>query len=250
MIVNGGFFEWGIFSGTWDKLFKRESVEKFQMAVDDRLTVGDDAACVYPCILNADSIYIMDECLYHYRQTPASMVKQIRGKKEERERFGILYNSVKNFFEKYKNIYDLREQWTEYLLFLMVPRADLLYENIDGLDFLFPFPQVKRNSRIIIYGMGTYGQRLYKYIKRSGFCTIVACSDKNYSELSKQGIPAVPPDNICDYEYDAVVVANSFANVQKEIYADLIKRCPAEKVHVMDEKLIKSDVSLKAFRLL
>ena len=78
----------------------------------------------------------------------------------------------------------------------------------------------------------------------------MACSDKNYSELSKQGIPAVPPDNICDYEYDAVVVANSFANVQKEIYADLIKRCPAEKVHVMDEKLIKSDVSLKAFRLL
>ena len=44
MIVNQAFFEWGIFPGVWDKLFKRVSLEKYQMEVDDRLTMGEDAA--------------------------------------------------------------------------------------------------------------------------------------------------------------------------------------------------------------
>lgn len=35
MIVNGTFFEWGIFPGVWDKLFRRECLEKYQMAVDE-----------------------------------------------------------------------------------------------------------------------------------------------------------------------------------------------------------------------
>lgn len=249
MIVNEGFFEWGIFPGVWDKLWRREALERFQMDVEDRLTMGEDAACTYQALLNANSIYILHECLYHYRQTVTSMVKQNSDIELQRIRFNLLYNSVNNSLEKYKDIYDLREQWLEYVLFLMVPRADVLYLGIEKLDYLFPFPKVKKGSDIILYGMGTYGQLLYKYIKKTGFCNILACADRNYIELSKQGLPVISPEEIGSYDYEFIVIANSFVKVRNAIYKDLCEKYQNEKIQLMDEKIIKSVESLKSFGL-
>lgn len=249
MIVNDAFFEWGIFPGIWDKLFRRECLEQFQMEVDERLTMGEDAACTYPALLNAESIYISDECLYHYRQSASSMVKQTDGRETERKRYRILYQSVLESLNRYKNIFDLTSQWKEYLLFLMTPRADVLLDGMENLDYLFPFPRVQRDSDIILYGMGIYGQRLYQFIKKSGFCNIVACVDKNYLELNRQGMNVVAPEEIAKYECDIIVIANSFAKVRTEIYADLTKRYPTRKVYRMDEKLIKSNQIWKSFGL-
>lgn len=249
MIVNQAFFEWGIFPGVWDKLFKRVSLEKYQMEVDDRLTMGEDAACVYPALLNAQSIYVLHKCLYHYRQRVNSMVKQSVDIQIQRQRFNILFNTVNKSFEKYSYIFDLREQWKEYILFLMVPRADALFKEVSKLPYLYPFPSVNKGSNIIIYCMGTYGQLLSKYIHKSGFCNIVVCVDKNYIELRKQGLNVISPDEINNYEYDWVVVANSFANARRNIFNNLSNKVPKEKICLMDEQLIKSESSLKAFGL-
>lgn len=171
MIVGDDFFEWMIFPGLWDKLFRRKCVEMFQYMVDNRITMGEDAACTYPCLLNADSIYIIHQCLYHYRQTTSSMVKKVQSNEIEQERFQILYQSVNKCFEQYAGIFDVREQWKKYVLFLMLPRADTLYKDFENLEYLFPFYQVKKGSSIILYGAGTYGQRLYQYFKKSRFCS-------------------------------------------------------------------------------
>lgn len=246
MIVNGGFFEWGLFPGMWDKLFRRECLEPFQMLVDDRLTMGDDAACVYPCLLNVNSIYILRECLYHYRQTPLSMVKRTTDIQTEQKRFHILYQSVYDILDQYKDVYDLRKQWREYLLFLMVARADVLYEGIENLDYLFPYPNVRKGSRIVIYGAGTYGQRLYHYLKRTDFCTVTAMADRNYRELQKQGLPVISPDRIIDYEYDSIVVAISFAKTREIVLHDLKERYPQSNIYIINEELIKNKTTKRA----
>lgn len=246
MIVNGSFFEWGLFPGMWDKLFRRECLEPFQLSIDDRLTMGDDAACVYPCLLNADSIYVLHECLYHYRQTPLSMVKKTSDIQVERERFRILYQSVYDIFDRYKGIYDLREQWREYVLFLMVARADVLYERIEKLDYLFPYPDVKRGSRIVIYGAGTYGQRLYRYLTRANFCGVAAMADRNYGELQRQGLPVISPEEIGNYEYDSIVIAISFAKTRDMVLKELKGKYPKSQVYAIDEELIKSGTTREA----
>ena len=97
---------------------------------------------------------------------------------------------------------------------------------------------------------GTYGQRLYNYLKKSGFCKVVALADQNYAELNKQGMQVISPENISDYVFDDIVIACSFAKTRQKIYADLIKKYTKEKVHVMDETLIKSKSTLAAFGLL
>lgn len=249
MIVNKDFFEWGLFPSFWDKLFKKESLMPYIMDVDDRLPMGNDAACVYPCLLNADSIYILDECLYHYRQTPASMVRRIKKDYHIKEGFRLLYHTVDFVFEKYSHIYDLRKQWLEYVLFLMVSRADALYEDMEKADFLFPFPGVKKGSNIILYGMGDYGKRLYCFLEETKFCNVVAAVDRNYEELCRQGFAVKSPDTIEEYNYDAIVVALSFAKTRKSVYDYLIKKCQKEKIFVMDEELIKDESTLRAFGL-
>lgn len=249
MIVNDAFFEWGIFPGVWDKLFRRDSIERFQLTVDERIVMGEDAACVYPCLLNADSIYIMHECLYHYRQTASSMVKQQQDHAKEREQFRILYRSVNAQLEKYTSIYDLRPQWKKYVLFLMIPRADGLYAGYEELACLFPFSKVQRGMNIVIYGAGTYGQRLFTVLKKSGYCNIAAWVDRNDQELQKMGLPVESPEVIPDRTYDAIIVAITYARSRQALFENLVKSYPAEKIHLIDEELIFSEETMKALGL-
>lgn len=249
MIVNGAFFEWGLFPGVWDKLFKRECLETFQMEVDERIVMGEDAACAYPCLLNANSIYIMDECLYHYRQTTTSMIKQINDCDSERQQFHILYHTVQEKIRKYSTKYNLKKQWDQYLLFLMVPRADTLYKEYEKQDFLFPFPKVKKGMKIILYGAGTYGQRLYNFCKRTNFCEIVTWVDRNYLALKKMGLDVVSPSEIAESDCNVIVIANMYAKSRGDLYEELVKKYPDKMICQIDEKLIFSEKSKVALGL-
>jgi glycosyltransferase involved in cell wall biosynthesis len=249
MIVNEDFFEWGIFPGQWDKLFRRECLEPFQMMVEDEISMGDDAACVYPCLLNVQSIYILHECLYHYRQTTSSTVKQVKDYELERRQFGILFRSVREELRNYVDIYDMEEQWEKYVLFLMTPRADTLYRGYEELDYLFPFPEVQKGSKIVLYGAGTYGQRLYSFLQRTGFCHVVAWVDRNYLQLQKQGLAVESPEKLSSYSFDSVVIANSFAKSRTGLYRELVRKYPQYRIFQMDEDLIFMEETKRAFGL-
>lgn len=249
MIAGGGFFSWGMFPNLWDKLFRRDCLEKYQMAVDDRLAMGEDAACLYPVLLHADSLYIMEECFYHYRQSAFSMVRQTGDAASERERFRILYRSVAGQLERDKSIYDLRGQWLKYMLFLMVPRADILYDGFGRLEYLFPYPRIRRGHRVVLYCAGVYGQRLYRYIKESGFCRAVALADQNAEGLRAEGLTVIPPQEIGQKKFDAIIIANSFEKFRRDIYEGLARVYPKEMLHVMDEDLVFSGETKEAFGL-
>ncbi|HCT90057.1 MAG TPA: hypothetical protein DF613_01545 [Lachnospiraceae bacterium] len=249
MIAGDAFFEWGIFPGLWDKLFRRECIERFLLAADERIRMGDDAACVYPSLLNADSIYVMHECLYHYRQTTSSTVKKVPIRETERKQFSILYQSVRADLRKAAHIFDLRQQWKKYVLFLMLPRADGLYEGYGDLDYLFPFPGVKRGFSVILYGAGTYGQRLYRYLQRTGFCRVAAWVDRNYMQFQNMGLNVENPAVISQVWYDAIVIANTYDRSRQELYRELAGKYPEEKIHMLDENLVFSQETMNAFGL-
>lgn len=59
----------------WAKAFKKELYTSEQMSLDAKIKIGEDAACVIPCVYKANSIYITDECLYYYRYNTNSMTK-------------------------------------------------------------------------------------------------------------------------------------------------------------------------------
>lgn len=243
----GDDFRWKLFPYIWGKLFRRACLIEPQMQVDNRITMGEDVVCMYPCFLRAESIFIMDEALYHYRQSVGSMTKQVSSRKSEGEKYRLLYQSMKAVLGEYIPMYNLREQIRRYMLFLMVPRAESLYEGYESLDYLFPFSQVKRGMRIVLYCAGTYGQRLHRYLADSGFCQVAAWVDRNYAELRRMGLEVDAPDVIADKEYDAIVIANMFRSSRSSLYRELSERYGSGKVHMIDEECIFSEETWRAF---
>ena len=252
MIVNDDFFEWGIFPGLWDKLFKRELIIRYHNEVNDNITLGDDALCTYACMLNAKSIYINSKYLYHYIQNPTSMVRRLdeNEKEKERSRYQLLFLSGISIFREFNKDYKIEEQWKKYVLFLMVPRADVLYENIEKLSFLFPYPNVKAGDNIIIYGAGLYGQRLFDFLNKTKLCNVVAIVDMKWKELQNIGIPAISPQMIKEHEFDYIVISCSFAKTRQAIFDYLKDIVQVDKIQVMDETIVMSDESMKAFGLI
>lgn len=60
----------------WSKALKMELYRKYQNKVTSDISMGEDGACSYPLISNCNSMYIMEDCLYYYRQVLTSMTKQ------------------------------------------------------------------------------------------------------------------------------------------------------------------------------
>ena len=160
MISTERFFEWQIFPAVWDMILRRDLLERCQYDVDNIITMGEDASCKYPCLLMADMLYIERKAFYHYRQTQNSMVKQIPDTLTERKRMKALNECTVKKFSELSYIFDVRNQWLSYMLFIMIPRADQLYRGFDTMPFLYPYRDVKKGMKIAIYGAGTYGRRL------------------------------------------------------------------------------------------
>ena len=73
MLFGGRFYSFGINPNCWSKLVRRELIEKNLLPVDERIRMGEDAAFIYPCLLDSQSISCVKTPTYHYRITGQSM---------------------------------------------------------------------------------------------------------------------------------------------------------------------------------
>lgn len=74
MLCSGEYFSFGLQPCVWGKIFRRELLFTHQMDVDDRIRLGEDSACSYACLLQAQSMfYLKNEFLYYYRMRETSI---------------------------------------------------------------------------------------------------------------------------------------------------------------------------------
>ena len=59
----------------WGKAIKREILFSSQMQVSDNISVGEDGACVIPCVCKSSSVVFIDQYLYCYRVNDSSMTR-------------------------------------------------------------------------------------------------------------------------------------------------------------------------------
>lgn len=239
------FFTWGIFPALCTKIFDRHLIEDVLLAEDETIVMGEDTAVSFICFCKAESIYIVHDVFYHYVQKKSSMVKEIPDMTLERKRYSALYKFVLQRIPEY-----MHESWIRYMIFNMVQRSDNLYDGFYQLPYLFPFTSVKKGSSIILYGAGTYGQRLWNVLKASHFIDIVVWADKNAAEIAKLGLPVVKPDAIESMPSDDIVVAISMGKPRDSAEKELRERFPKKRIHIWDENLIFSDETRRRFRLL
>lgn len=93
----------------------------------------------------------------------------------------------------------------------------------------FPYAQIERGSRVVLYGAGDVGKDCKMQIDASGYCNLVLWTDRNYRQLGGQ---VKPPEEIACMDFDYVLVAIAEADTVKRV-TDYLR-----KLHVAEEKIV------------
>ncbi len=87
------------------------------------------------------------------------------------------------------------------------------------MKYIFPFAQVNKDSRIVLYGASDIGYDYYRQVMSTGYANVIAWLDSNYEMYRLLGLSVDPPERITELEFDAVVVAiqseNTFVAVKR-----------------------------------
>lgn len=114
------------------------------------------------------------------------------------------------------------------------------------MDVLFPFGAVKPGSRIVLYGAGGLGYKLYRQIVTSGYCQLVSWVDKQYEWYHTLNLPVDPPNPSLAGQTDMFIIAAEKELSYKSIYRVLSSwGVPSEKIYWQDDYGLKADIVAK-----
>lgn len=217
----------GITPNLWSKLFKKELLCRHQFQVDPRITYGEDAACVYPCLLDADRIAVIDQVCYHYRIREDSICNSADPRYFERITY--LYQQLKTSFLNHQMVEILMEQLDRYMLGLVLDGINKMLGL--GLGKVVPtsilpydLPQRVGLKTIVLYGAGEIGQRYYRWYEKTQTVKITAWVDRDWEKYRAQGLAVQPLSALDEREYDGVLIAVSSPVLADKIMCDLNTR--------------------------
>ena len=210
MMSYGSFYRPGITTYVWNKLFKREIVFDAQMHVDERISIGEDAAVTYPALLKCTRVAVTDNTEYHYRQREDSMLKQSLSFAEESWKLRCLYEYLmdpevwKDTVSKDGLTEELKKQITDYVLSICIMRSGGRLPE----DDYSTFDKAYYGTKVVIYSAGTFGQQLVIRFRETGHCRVVGWVDDDYWEYRRCCLDVDPVEQIKDMDFDYVLVAS------------------------------------------
>lgn len=229
MLYTGEFFEYGITPQLYTKLFRADILKKTQFMVADNIIAGDDAAVVYPSLLMAEKVCVSDITGYHYVQHPASITKT--GFSDEPARIRILIEYLKDIFRKAGVSEWMNHQLATYENYMLALRQIDIFDVADSEKILAPYGGFRENDRIVIYGAGVLGQKIYRYLEKDGRVKLMGWLDKSYEVYRKQGLSVDNPEELMEkgLEFDYMLIANITESVAMAIRDFLLVSGVAEE---------------------
>ena len=135
------------------------------------------------------------------------------------EKIGLLYNYVHQTFLKHELSECLINQLNNYMaLMLEKGRVAVLGKKGDVNLFLFPFSEVKKEDRVILYGAGNVGQQFYRQISKEKYCHIVKWVDRKYGHSINDFVISNPKE-ITSGKYDKIIIA-----IADNVHAEPVSR--------------------------
>lgn len=217
MMVDQNFYESGVLPYLWAKLIRRKLILEFQRNVPDSVSYAEDVACIYPCLLKAQSVYVSNMPLYHYRIRPGSMVKAEVG----RDMLFPVFQTLWNSFLEHHMQENLKQQLRYFMQHTVLLKG---YRQMEHSMTLFPFEKVKKGMRIAIYGAGMFGRNIRDYCKLNRNLTVVAWFDQRYEVYVEQGLDVQSPRWILDAFFDVVVIAVVNIRIARQIKEELVQK--------------------------
>ncbi len=220
MLMGNVFFEFGINPSLCTKLIRRNILTVNQENVSDLISYGEDAACTFPCLLDASTVYVSNERCYHYRQRQGSIVKSDGAvcKSNFQRIYHLMAGKIKTSFCCEKS---LTEQLHYYMWFILLVKA---YGHINTNMLIFPFSKILHGGRLAIYGAGGFGGALKNFCDTLPDVSVAGWSDLHYETYKKQGQDIICIDELLNLDFDYVVIAILNETIAKEVADDFIRR--------------------------
>ncbi len=255
MIFSGDFFSHGISTYSWGKLFKREILIPIQMSIPSNITIGEDAACVYPFISKTKRLVITSASNYHYVQHQSSMLKSFSSVKSEIDKLSSLFTFMLNFFKEHIYFEKFYLQLKPYLLSQLMIRSGGFFKNNVGESLLLG-NLVRLNEKIAIYNSGTFGQQIYRRLNQENFENVIWI-DEDADLCNQDQLPVHDPKILNSIVIDKIFIASLNPSYVTKIQKELLmfgytndKIFKFQKNEEYDELILKYNVDPISFRLL
>lgn len=229
LLYSGRFFEYGIQPHMVTKIFRKRIVKESHRLADCRLNAGEDAAVVYPSLLEAEKTAVTDLCGYHYKQNPGSLSRT--EKDGEAESLRLLIEILRGVFSRREMADVLLPQLEQYKKYHYAMRCMQAFEP----GILTPYGGLPRGSRVVIYGAGVLGQQIHRYLSKyhGHDIDIVSWIDRDALHYQEAGMDVQPLAwlNGINGLYDYILIANT-----AQTSADGMRAC-LHSLHIPDEKI-------------
>lgn len=221
---------------------KRELLQEKQKLVDERITMCEDIICVWFCLLSAKKVTFIKQNGYHYVQRGTSLAYTAAILPEEDySRLKIWYQQLNGYLEMC-NVSKEIEQ-----IFVYTTMWGIITANYELLlkknpQYLFPFTKVKRENKIVVYGVGRMGHALMRYLLKTKFNQVVLWVDQNEKKDALLDYKVSPVKDILKVDFDYIVIAVMNAELVKDIKESLIvKGIDENKIATMDATVMTEE---------
>ncbi|EAR01108.1 glycosyltransferase family 2 protein [Maribacter sp. HTCC2170] len=220
-MFNGAFCEHEIATYVWSKLFKRELLNEILYEVPSEIVMGEDAAITYTYLSISKKLTISRIPLYYYRQRHDSILKSIKNTKIEFYRLGLLKDFLEIKLSPFLTKKNLNTQILYYLYSLILVRSGGIIHDASGTIIFNPFLKTKKNSKVVVYSSGSFGQHLLSSNSKSNFFQIVKWIDIDFHEMNIADNFVRPHSSIVNTEFDFLIIAtinpSAFNSIKEEL---------------------------------
>ena len=217
-IYNGIFFQHGISTYVWNKLFRISKLKQFLSLIDKNIVMGEDAALTYPYLFNCNSVYITNATDYYYRQRPNSIVKSVPNLKLEYSQLSLLFNHLKKNLSNNLNN-DIQNQLKLYFYAqILIRSGGVINSDLNTI----PFPCIHNAKNLVIFSSGSFGQHLISSLRKLNHYNIISWLDEDHIESQIFGLEVNSIDHILNITFDLVVIASIDENYTNDAVNKLI----------------------------
>lgn len=218
---------------------KRELYKRAQLMVDRSVTVGEDLLFTWLCVLNANSVYVMDNCTYYYLQRPSSMSHTASD--AQAASVAALYKQIKSELDK-KQCEPIMYRRLALAVMRSIVAVDCSKILGQSDTYLYPYSSIRKGSKVVVYGAGDVGMRIVRYLSTSKEYSLCSWIDKYERKKVECGWQASAIESVYDLEYDYIAIAIADYDIVVQVKEELMERgIPEEKIAIMDPNVIDID---------
>ena len=233
------FYEKNIEMFMWLWAFKRELIKEKQPLIDERISMGEDLACVCECLASTNSVSVIEGGSYHYTQGRVEAISYSNNLSSIR--LEALWNQLKQFCKK-EYVSPSVYQMMVVIMNQAVAITDFSLFFKKNCEYLYPYSKVKKNSNLVIYGAGKFGYKIMLALSDDDQYHVAAWVDKSNKRVTMGQYTISQVEILNQLDYDYIVVAILNYNVALGAVKELQKMGISEdKIAVMDADVISED---------